>query len=564
MLVVNETDGPRGRSLVLLVPLGLWVLALVVRLVVAQQIPFPTTEVSAYFVGVAGNALEGNGLVSDAVWSYATPPLEAPTPAFEIWLPMASLMAVLSMGVLGASYGAAQVSGALMGALIAPLVWGVAREAVAAHGLDRRRGGAVALAAGLIAAVLSPFVLNSAIPDSYVPFTVFTLVAALLLPRVLGLRNGSEAVPSRTPVIIGGLALGLALGLAYLSRQEVIWFGLTALIFLFLVVRGHAPGTRSKEIVARLWPIVAGGLVAVLPWLARNIAEFGTPLPGQAVENMFLRRNEDIFAFMDRPGAAEYLAQGLGTVLSNPLQAALDVFVDVLVIPAFPIGIIGIVALVFLRRSPAVRRPTALATLLVGGTLVFATTVVLFPVATLWGTFAHASGPLLAALVVLSALGGDALLARISAIREWERPNIIVAPMALLAVVIVLGLLQTVIVARQSRGFAQRYANLAAELIAYGEAAGTGLPDTVITDHPMWLATTLGTSAIALPDEDTDAILELSRTFSAPWLVVVDERGRYPDALISGGQCLAADPVRLAVGAQVSWLFVLDDACDHA
>ena len=422
----------------------------------------------------------------------------------------------------------------------------------------------MALAAGLIAAVLSPFVLNSAIPDSYVPFTVFTLVAALLLPRVLGLRNGSEAVPSRTPVIIGGLALGLALGLAYLSRQEVIWFGLTALIFLFLVVRGHAPGTRSKEIVARLWPIVAGGLVAVLPWLARNIAEFGTPLPGQAVENMFLRRNEDIFAFMDRPGAAEYLAQGLGTVLSNPLQAALDVFVDVLVIPAFPIGIIGIVALVFLRRSPAVRRPTALATLLVGGTLVFATTVVLFPVATLWGTFAHASGPLLAALVVLSALGGDALLARISAIREWERPNIIVAPMALLAVVIVLGLLQTVIVARQSRGFAQRYANLAAELIAYGEAAGTGLPDTVITDHPMWLATTLGTSAIALPDEDTDAILELSRTFSAPWLVVVDERGRYPDALISGGQCLAADPVRLAVGAQVSWLFVLDDACDHA
>lgn len=68
------------------------------------------------------NLVEGRGLASDALWSYATPPLSLPKPAFEIWIPMASFLAALPMAVLGTSFAAAQVSSVLLGALVAPLI----------------------------------------------------------------------------------------------------------------------------------------------------------------------------------------------------------------------------------------------------------------------------------------------------------------------------------------------------------------------------------------------------------------------------------------------------------
>ena len=40
---------------------------------------------------------------------------------------------------------------------------------------------------GILAALLAPFVLNAAVPDSYTPFTVTALAAALLVPAALGL-----------------------------------------------------------------------------------------------------------------------------------------------------------------------------------------------------------------------------------------------------------------------------------------------------------------------------------------------------------------------------------------
>ena len=60
-------------------PLGLYLLALVLRLLVATEIPFPTTEPSAYYVGVAQNLVNGQGLVSDAVGPPPRRPLKYPS-----------------------------------------------------------------------------------------------------------------------------------------------------------------------------------------------------------------------------------------------------------------------------------------------------------------------------------------------------------------------------------------------------------------------------------------------------------------------------------------------------
>lgn len=342
--------------------------------------------------------------------------------------------------------------------------------------------------------------------------------------------------------------------------------GLTVLLMQGWVLRWRPTGARLREAARRLWPAFAGGLLVVVPWLARNWLEFDSPFPGQAVENMFLIDNEDIFAFSQRPDADSYLAQGLLTVLGNPLRAAWDGLSSVIVFPAFPVGIAGLLALVGMRRSPALRRPTALVALLVSGLLVFVSTMVLFPVATLWGTFMHASGPLLVALGVVAALGGDALLARISAWRDWDRTNVVIAPIALLSVALLFTVLQVRLFGAQAAETQQRYEALAQSLAVAVRDPDRATPATYITDHPMWLADATGGQTIALPDEEIDSVIELGRVFGTDWVVVVDERGRYPEALLdpAARPCLRGEPRYLQTGGSGVWLFQLNETCPSA
>ena len=291
--------------------------------------------------------------------------------------------------------------------------------------------------------------------------------------------------------------------------------------------------------------------------------ELGSPFPGQAVDNMFLLRNEDIFAFSDHPDASRYLAQGLGTILGNPLRAGLDGLVNVIAIPAFPVGIAGLAATIGLWRAPSLRRPTALTALLLSGLLIFLSTILLFPVATLWGTFLHSSGPLVVALGTVAALGGDALLARVSRWRRWQRPNIIIAPVALIALTTLFTTFQVRLVGSQATDVEETMAALGRSLAAARADAGEGAPNTVITDHPMWLAAATGTYTVALPDEDISSLITLAKTFDTRWVVVAGERGRYPDALLEpdARSCLAAAPAPLEAGQAEAWLFQLADEC---
>jgi hypothetical protein len=538
---------------------ALFILALTVRLLVAAAVPFPTNEVSAWYAGAAERLVAGEWFTSDMVWSYATPPLAVPRPAFELWLPMASIVSAIGMALLGSGYLAAQTAAAVVGAFLAPLTWAVARGAATAAGLDERRSSAISVASGLLAALLGPFILASVVPESTLPFTVLGVAAALLMPSALRAMDGHGTAARLVPALL----LGMALGLAYLSRQEAVWLGVAFLVLLWSSGRLLPPGRQARRAVRHLAPVVTGGLLVTGPWLIRNVVAFGSPLPGPTLENAVLTRNLDVFAFLDRPTAAEYLAQGLPTVLGNPVVAAGHQLVQDLVIPAFPVALVGLLGVVALRRAPALRPPTALSALLLSGALTFLASAVLFPVATRWGTFLHASGPLLAGLVVVSLLWADALVARLSAYRGWRPVNVVLGPVALLAIAVPLALLQVTQVARISTDLDSRFGRIADALRREAEVAGEPLPPVVITDHPMWLATVLERPAIALPDEPPASVSQLARTFGAPWLVIIDERGRYPEALAGpeGVACLSGAPVPLEPGQGSAVLLRLPTEC---
>ena len=88
---------------------------------------------------MARNLVEGRGLVSDALWSYGTPPLVFPRPAFEVWLPLPTFLAAIPMAVLGHTFAAAQVSSVLIGALVPVLAWRLAADVAAERGLSPAR-----------------------------------------------------------------------------------------------------------------------------------------------------------------------------------------------------------------------------------------------------------------------------------------------------------------------------------------------------------------------------------------------------------------------------------------
>ncbi len=113
----------------------IFAVALVARAVVASLIVFPKPEDTAYYVGVARNLLEGRGLVSDALWSFGTPPLVFPRPAFEVWLPLPTFLAAIPMAVLGATFSAAQVASVVVGSIVPVLAWRLGADVAAERGL---------------------------------------------------------------------------------------------------------------------------------------------------------------------------------------------------------------------------------------------------------------------------------------------------------------------------------------------------------------------------------------------------------------------------------------------
>jgi hypothetical protein len=138
------------------------------------------------------------------------------------------------------------------------------------------------------------------------------------------------------------------------------------------------------------------------------------------------------------------------------------------------------------------------------------------------------------------------------------------------------------VVAGQARRLEDRFASIGSSLEAAATTRREPIPAVVISDRPIWLTDVLGRASIALPDEDLSSLGRLGRTFDTSWLVVVDERGRYPDALLADGAraCLADAPVALrSDGADgggspadvpadarddssaSSWLFIIEPGC---
>ena len=498
--------------------IGVFVASLLVRIAFASQIVFPKPEDTAYYFGVARNLLEGRGLVSDALWSYATPPLVFPRPAFEVWLPLPAFLAAVPMALFGDTFVAAQVSSVVIGAVVPVLAWQLARDVAEERQLPSDRARWIALGAGLTSAVYLPLVLNSALPDSTMPFAVIVLGACLLMTRIVHSPDDARLTDPRL------LALGVLVGLGAWTRNETAWLALIWVVFAWRSIQAPAIiRARAIGVVA----VVA--LVVFAPWAYRNMQEFGSPLPGQAISNALYLTGYDIFAWNDPPTLARHLSLGpVGLVQLRLIGLGHNLF-NVLTLLGLPISVLGIVAL------PWQARPFALRPLVALSVIMFLVTSLVFPAATQWGTFLHAAGPVQVLVVLSAVLAIDALLGRLGRRMGWTKSISWVGVIGSVAACLLFSIALLPSFGSGSQTTMARYRELAPRMAEAGhpvDAAGLRL----MSNFPIWVAETMRVPTLALPDEPPRDVLDLVSKFpGARYLILSDPEGKHWPADLEAG-----------------------------
>ena len=294
------------------IPIALYLLALAVRALLIVLYPDPAYPDAYYYVDVARALQAGHGFSIDFIWIFAevggkipaNPTL--PIPSNGHWMPLASLVQVPFLALLGPTPAASALPFALIGSLAAPLTWAIAREA----GSSRP----VALGAGVLAAVPALLTAFMAQPDNFSLYQ--PLVAGALWLTARGLKGHARSF---------ALA-GLLTGLATLARNDGLLVGLVvALAFLWDRRRswraggGSAPRRPAIPFAAAAASFVLF-LLVMAPWWARQLAVFGTLSPSTASGRvLFIQRIDEWNSITGEANLAHLLAMGWGPLLWSRL-----------------------------------------------------------------------------------------------------------------------------------------------------------------------------------------------------------------------------------------------------
>jgi 4-amino-4-deoxy-L-arabinose transferase-like glycosyltransferase len=386
------------------VPIALYLLALVARVLMAAHFPDPAYPDSYYYVEVARSLAEGRGLWIDFIWVFvevggvlpADPVL--PIPSNAHWMPLSSMLTAPFMILFGAGAIGQLASFVLIGALVAPLTWAIARDLGASRD--------IALGAGVIAAIpglLAPFMSQ---PDNFGIYQ--PLVAAALWFGARGLRGEPRLF----------MLAGLLAGLATLARTD----GVLVLVGLGLVWLGdrvlawRSKGARPARIpLSAAIGCVALFLLVMAPWWARQYLVFGSFSPSTATGKVLDIREFAEWNSITTPATLEWLfGQGLGPFVASRVTGLVEALRIYLVIGSTfilaPFAIYG----AWRRRRDGDLMPFYAYTV-----LLFAANFLVFAVHVPGGTFIHSA----CALVPYTAiLGLEGIRATVDAVAR-RRPS---------------------------------------------------------------------------------------------------------------------------------------------
>ncbi len=357
-------------------PLLLFVLAVLVRALVYLHFPDPGYPDSYYYVDVARRVAAGHGFSVDFIWIFvevggkmpAIPVL--PVPSNAHWMPLASIVQVPFIWLLSPTTLASSLPFILLGALTAPMAWGLARDAGASE--------TVALGAGFLTAVpvlTTPYLAQ---PDSFGLYGPLVVGALWLGAR--GLRGHGQSFAMS----------GALVALATLARSDGILVGV-ALGFLFFADRWRAWRSRgSRQTAIPLWAAVACAglfLAVAAPWFARQLAVFSSLSPSSATGKVLLIRTFSEWNSLTIPATVDhFLGQGLGPLVATRIDGLLQA----LTIYAVLVG--GVILVPFMLIGGWCRRhSTDFSPAFVYAGILVAFNALVFAVHVSGGTFIHSA-----------------------------------------------------------------------------------------------------------------------------------------------------------------------------
>jgi hypothetical protein len=216
-------------------------------------------------------------------------------------MPLASLVQVPFIWLLGPTAFASALPFAIIGAIAAPLAWVIARDAGAPT--------FVGIGAGVLTALPALSFVYLAQPDNFSLYQ--PLVAGSLLLAGRGLRGHPRSF----------VLAGLLAGLATLSRNDgVLVLAVLGAAFLWDRLRTHVawggpPRPSRVPLIAALGAVAlfAG---AVGPWYLRQLAVFGTLSPSTASGKVLFIRDIGEWNSITTPATLDHLlGMGIGPLL---------------------------------------------------------------------------------------------------------------------------------------------------------------------------------------------------------------------------------------------------------
>jgi 4-amino-4-deoxy-L-arabinose transferase-like glycosyltransferase len=481
----------------------LFLLALGVRLVLVAGFADPAYPDSFYYVDVARNLASGHGFSVDFVWIFAEVGGTLPAnPVLPIasnghWMPLASLVQVPFIWLLGPTTVASALPFALFGALAAPIARGIALEA----GASPR----VALGAGILGAVpalATPFLAQ---PDNFGLYE--PLVAAALWMTARGLKGHARSY----------VLAGLLVGVATLARNDGVLVG-AAVGLAFLWDRWlwwRSGGARVPAIP--VWAAIAcAGLfiLVVAPWVARQLAVFSTISPSTASGKVLFIRNIGEWNSITTPATLQHLlGEGIGPLLASRIDGL------VAAITIFSVLVGGVVLAPFMvvgawRR----RRSRDFGPLLTYAAILFAFSAIISAVHVPGGTFIHSAIALAPGAYVLALEGIVGCVAWIVARRRnWDRAAaeriFTTAAVGFALVAAVAGSITTQAVWSGRR---DDFRALGAAL----DAAGAPATDRVMSIDASGTRYWTGRGGVVLVNDPLDTVGQVARAYDIRWLVI--------------------------------------------
>lgn len=476
-------------------PLVLFAIGLLVRAAVGTAFAGPAYPDSYYYVNVARDLAAGRGFTIDYIWNFVDVGGGLPAhPALPIasnahWMPLAALIQVPFIWLLGSSALSAALPMWIVGAAAAPLTYWIAREC----GLDRR----LAIAAGLLAAVpgaLTPFFGQ---PDNFGLFMTLGALSLWLCAR--GLRGDRRAY------VIGGLVVGLAT----LARSDGVLLGVP---FALAFARDLWP-RRKREIglVAAIGCATLFGLV-VGPWFYRQLEVFGSIAPSAANGRiLWISDYAQLYSIGAPATPSTLMAGGLGPLLAGRiggLIAAIGLFAFLpLVVVLAPFATVG---------GWGHRHDDRFWPFFVYALTLFAASGLVFAVHVPHGTFIHSAVALLPHTFILVVVGIGTCVRWAASRRRWELQRATdVFVSAAVAVAVVGAALYTTTTVSQWQRVRMVQAQLADALDAQT------LPTDVVMSADAGAYEYLSSRpGIVTPDDPLATIEEAMRAYDVRWLVL--------------------------------------------